>query len=102
MSTNAVIGKLNADNTVTAVTLHWDGYDSHAGDMLRKYFNTEELVDELLTLGEISSIGCNVDDSVFYCRDRGESLTIHEMVNEADFEDFWCGDCHYLFKDNSF
>ena len=50
MSTNAIIGKLQADGTVRSVYLHHDGYFSHAGRILRTFYRcllyTSDAADE--------------------------------------------------------
>jgi hypothetical protein len=62
MGTHASIGKLNADGTVTAIYLHYDGYRSHCGKILEENYNTDEKVDELLALGSLSSIGSEIGE----------------------------------------
>ena len=57
MSTNAIIGKLQADGTVRSVYLHHDGYFSHAGRILRTFYRTENRIDALLALGNLSGLG---------------------------------------------
>lgn len=57
MSTNAIIGKLQADGTVRSVYLHHDGYFSHAGRILRTFYRTEKRIDALLALGNLSGLG---------------------------------------------
>lgn len=57
MSTNAIIGKLQADGTVRSVYLHHDGYFSYAGRILRTFYRTEKRIDALLALGNLSGLG---------------------------------------------
>lgn len=57
MSTNAIIGKLQADGTVRSVYLHHDGYFSYAGRILRTFYRTEKRIDALLALGNLSRLG---------------------------------------------
>ena len=59
MSTRSVIGILNEDGTVTSVYSHYDGYPEHNGYFLKKYFDTTEKVQNLISNGDISSLVSN-------------------------------------------
>lgn len=87
MSTNCSISA-RIDGKVKTIYCHWDGYPNHTGVLLYKHYNTEEIVKELIDLGDISfldeSISCPKGHSyntpikgftVFYGRDRGEDFT---------------------------
>lgn len=56
MGTSALIGKVNKDNTVTAIYVHYDGHLDTTGKELYTNFATTEKVDELLAVGDCSSI----------------------------------------------
>lgn len=57
MSTHCLICRKNADTSYDYIYCHWDGYYKHAGNILLKYYNTKEKVDDLTALGDLSSIG---------------------------------------------
>jgi len=57
MSTHALIGKLLPDGRVKYIYLHYDGYFSHAGFVLRNFYRGEKRVDDLLALGNLSCLG---------------------------------------------
>ena len=60
MSTRSVIGILNPkDGTVTCIYSHYDGYPEHNGYFLKKYFDTTEKVQNLISNGDISSLVSN-------------------------------------------
>tara|TARA_B100000519_G_scaffold159856_1_gene141643 strand:- start:404 stop:934 length:531 start_codon:yes stop_codon:yes gene_type:complete len=59
MSTRSVIGILNEDGTVTSIYSHYDGYPEHNGYFLKKYFDTTEKVQNLISNGDISSLVSN-------------------------------------------
>ncbi len=59
MSTRSVIGILNEDKTVNSVYSHYDGYPEHNGYFLKKYFDTTEKVQNLISNGDISSLVSN-------------------------------------------
>ena len=97
MATRSLIGKLNSDGTVTHIYCHWDGYPSHNGFLLQEYWNTPFKVDQLLALGDLSSLGKeigeqqdfngsrNTDWCMAYGRDRGQSNTGAKTVSREDF-----------------
>lgn len=91
MSTNATIAVTNGV-MCKAVYLHWDGYLSWAGVMLHDYYATPEKVEQLISLGALSSIRERLepafgeyhtfenpmeDVTIAYHRDRDEPLEIH-------------------------
>ena len=84
MGTRSTIAIQNADNTVTGIYCHWDGYVSHNGKILAENYTTEAKVRELIALGDLSSLGETVGaktdfnnaakgQCVAYGRDRGET-----------------------------
>ena len=56
MSTRSVIGIMNNDNSVNSVYCHFDGYPEHTGYFLKKFFDTTEKVQNLISNGDISSL----------------------------------------------
>ena len=56
MSTRSVIGILNEDKTVNSIYCHFDGYPEHTGYFLKKFFDTTEKVQNLISNGDISSL----------------------------------------------
>lgn len=84
MGTRSIISKGKK-----SIYCHWDGYPSHNGKILLEFYNTDESIDELLSLGNISSLCKRVkpdenethsfdspikDVTVAYHRDRNEPL----------------------------
>ena len=57
MSTRAWIAKEVDNGKYRSIYCHSDGYLSHTGMILLKHYDTEEKLDELLKLGDISLIG---------------------------------------------
>lgn len=57
MGTHAFIGKKLPDGKVKYIEVHYDGYFSWTGRILRTFYRTEKRVDALLELGNLSSIG---------------------------------------------
>jgi hypothetical protein len=72
MATRSTIAVQHADGTVSQVYAHWDGYLENNGKILNENYSTVTLVEELISLGDISGLDCTISDTVFYMRDRGE------------------------------
>jgi hypothetical protein len=120
MATNARIGKMLSDGTVKEIYCHWDGYvEGGVGETLIEHYNTDERIDALLELGDLSILAENLHPTaehsfekpqayvcVAYLRDRGETspnikakiLTMDEWMKpyynvSADF--------YYLYNDGN-
>ena len=113
MATRSLIGKLNSDGTVTSIYCHWDGYPSHNGFLLQEYWDTPYKVDQLLALGDLSSLGKEIGEQqdfngsrnrdwcMAYGRDRNQSNTGAKTVSREDFfgdEDYI--DYFYLYNED--
>lgn len=49
-----------------------DGDPDRLGRMLREHYNTPEILDELMDLGDLSYLESSLENSRFYGRDQGE------------------------------
>lgn len=108
MSTRSHIGIRNADDSISYIYCHFDGYPGGVGTVLKEYYQDRFKIQSLLNLGDISSLNENVspekdqkhtfDDpapgvTVAYHRDRGESLKdtrtriTKEPIEHSDFLD---------------
>ena len=56
MSTNSTIGIRRIDGTESRIYCHWDGYIEGVGITLQIYYNSAELIEQLLKLGNLSSL----------------------------------------------
>lgn len=56
MSTSCLISKEVGDNQYLTIYCHFDGYPWRMLKLLKKSFNNESKIDELLSLGDCSSI----------------------------------------------
>lgn len=89
MATRSMIGIKDKDgHGASLIYCHWDGYPNGVGDTLKQFYDTEEKVRELLELGDLSTLGNDLDSSFAYHRDRGEEL------NPARY----CADGEEVFK----
>lgn len=105
MSTRSTIGIKRKDGTMQKIYCHWDGYIEGNGVILQLAYNTPEKIEELLKLGNLSSLGYYIsptsgehsfgnpqrDVCVAYHRDRGEEL---EYINNSQMEEY-----NYIFDE---
>jgi hypothetical protein len=115
MGTRSAIGIQYTDGTITAVYCHWDGYPDHNGLLLQTYYNDAYLVEDLVSYGDISSLGRSVgekhdfdkrgngDETTFYGRDRGDKdVDCQYFKNVDEMVDYYVGcDYFYLFKEGT-
>ena len=114
MSTNARSG-VDKGGQIRTIYCHWDGYLSYVGRILESNYKTEDEVEKLINMGDMSSIGEEIGQQVdfdkmcsnmkyieehkgqcvFYHRDRGEDLEITEMSED---ELAHCEEYNYLFR----
>jgi hypothetical protein len=84
MATRGTIAKLNTDGTVTSIYVHWDSYPLGVGAMLAEHYTDSDKVDQLLALGDISTLEPEIGEqhdfdnptdgwTLSYGRDRGET-----------------------------
>ena len=103
MSTCAMICRKDGNGMVKGVYLHFDGYPSHAGRVLRDNYTTPEAVERLIALGGLSGLEESIDSTVSYARKRGEPI---EFACEMPIDEFmktqsWGYDFVYLFDGES-
>jgi len=84
MSTRGAIGMRQPDGSVQAVYVHHDAYVAGVGAILGGWYKTPELVKGLLDLGDLSSLGTTLADTVAYRRDRGEDMRIARYYRDID------------------
>lgn len=90
---------------------HWDGYPTNNGAILLEHYTTADKVNELISLGDISSLRENVAPSetqehsfdkplndvvIAYHRDRGEELSIDTAYTKKGIKG---QEYDYLFED---
>lgn len=109
---------LRQGDTYTTIYCHWDGYPKFMLPMLRNNYNSFELANKLVSMGDASSIEKNIDPDpskphsfddyqddvcVFYHRDRGDDwhycqptcYTKQELFKQTSFEFV------YIFEDGT-
>jgi hypothetical protein len=86
MGTRANIVRANADGSYDLIYTHWEGYPEHHAPILLENYSSDNAVDGLLKLGDLSTLGPSLgtkhpfdqpDTAVCtaYGRDRGETGT---------------------------
>lgn len=74
MATRSCIIAKVGEHMWKAIYVHWDG-NRHLDTLLDNY-NTQEKVEELLALGDLSELGQTIETCVAYHRDRCEEFSI--------------------------
>jgi len=123
MGTRSMIAIQNPYNKqVRAVYCHWDGYLEHNGAILQKHYAASPKVNNLIALGDISSLRPEIGEkhdfsrldstlpeaeyeklygnmTTFYTRDRGEDTPFKVFKTLAEAEDHYTwSDYYYVFK----
>lgn len=78
MATRSTIALEYDDGSIRQIYCHWDGYLQGVGKILLEHYSSPEKVEELLNLGDMSSIASTIDDSTFYGRDYAEKFSSYE------------------------
>ena len=123
MGTRSMIAIQNPySKDIRAVYCHWDGYLEHNGAILHKHYAASPKVNNLIALGDISSLRPEIgekhafsrletpmDDeaydklygnmTTFYTRDRGEDTPFKVFPTLAKAEDYYTwSEYFYCFK----
>lgn len=120
MSTQSFICKETTKKTYVGIYCHYDGYPEYVGKILLTHYNNKDKVEELLELGDLSSLGENIAPKigeshsfenplnnvcVAYHRDRGEKLyparpiTLQDASNCVEFMYVYMTDGTWYFAD---
>ena len=122
MGTRSMIAIQNPySKDVRAVYCHWDGYLEHNGAILQKHYAASSKVNNLVALGDLSSLRAEIGEKhtfsrldstlpeeeyerlygnmcTFYTRDRGEDAPFKVFKNLKEAESYYEGSwCEYLY-----
>ena len=122
MGTRSMIAIQNPySKDVRAVYCHWDGYLEHNGSLLQKHYSNSAKVNNLIALGDLSSLRAEIGEKhtfsrldstlpeaeyealygnmcTFYTRDRGEDAPFKVFPTLAKAQDYFEGSwCEYLY-----
>jgi hypothetical protein len=99
MATHSRIG-IMTKNGIKSIYCHWDGYPSYVGHVLKNHYSTEEKIQDLLSLGDLSVLSLKVFPSgehsfenpeIGVCvayhrdRDRGEHFVEPSFLSQVEF-----------------
>lgn len=84
MATRSTIAVRHADNTVSQIYCHWDGYLEHNGKILQSHYASLELAEALVAGGDLSSLDGDHSKCVYYTQ-RGEDLNIRKYATLLDY-----------------
>ena len=90
------------------VYTHWDGYPDWLGRMLVNYYNSQELAEKLVSIGDLSAVDQSCDKPeghsfdtpvkgycIYYGRDRGDEQTEMQVRShprgEEEYAYVWDG-----------
>lgn len=75
MSTRCRIGLLNKDNTIESVYCHWDGTPNQVGAILARQYKDVDIIKELISKGDMSTLGYTIDTCRFYAEDSERMIS---------------------------
>ena len=84
MGTRSAIGYKLPNGKIRAKYCHWDGYvEGGVGQTLQESYQDAVKIGRMVELGDMSTLAAEIDDCVFYGRDRNE-----RDVDAQDYDDF--------------
>lgn len=118
MSTNSSIAVEREDGCVIGIYCHFDGYPSHVGAILKKFYCDYDAAMELIEGGDISSLDEKCGDAMYYAlrgnweaglyglripakNEPWERVRPQECVNYFDFKIDNNQEYNYLFKNGT-
>jgi len=126
MGTNALLIARKINGSCRCTRLQWDGYLSHAGDLLLKHYNEVQRVDALIQLGDLSQLDSRISCpkghsfdtpakgcTIAYFRDRGEMRSTTRArkytsfkqaidAESAEYVYYWDGIEWFWYNKNAF
>lgn len=106
MSTRSTIAIKNNDGKIKAVYSHSDGYPQYVGKILFNHYYNADLIEFLISNGDISILKEEVFSTVFYNRDRNEPWNLVRPMSfddESSWVEFYKDsgvEFYYIFKNN--
>ena len=91
MSTRSAIGILRDNGEIHSIYCHSDGYTSYNGYILNRYYDTQQKINALIDLGNLSSLGADIGEKHNWS-ERGQYFTVEydgETRNISSFCTFY-------------
>lgn len=120
MGTRSTISAKMSDGQIKTIYCHWDGYLENNGEILFDYYSTQDKIEKLVNLGDISALGNSTDCpeghsyedpiegyTIAYCRERGDEFRILEFQDREEiienaiqaFNYYWDGEKWYVYEE---
>ena len=87
MATRSTIAIEREDGSVAQVYCHYDGGLDHNGALLDQYWSNPEKLEQLIALGDLSSLNKSLAGCIFYSRDRGQDHVDADIF--TDFDEYY-------------
>jgi len=89
MGTRSTIAIEFADNSVSQIYCHWDGYLENNGQILAEHYMDPFKVRELIDLGDFSSLRETVEETAETCytQTHGEEKNVRRYKNADEYFD---------------
>ena len=110
MSTNSTISVVCKDGIVKSVYCHYYYYMNNTGNILKQYYVTPELAEELVDKGAISYLEPTINDTYFFHSGYDKPTTIatydslQDYIINADrhftIYGLVCNDCNFIFMND--
>ena len=100
MGTRSAIGYKLPNGKIRAKYCHWDGYvEGGVGQTLQESYQAAFKIGRMVELGDMSELAAEIDDCVFYGRDKGDSPRDVDAQDYDDFDDFTTSfeGCEYFY-----
>ena len=112
MSTRSSIGVKLPNGNIKAIYCHFDGYPSGVGQTLTEHYTTEEKINALMELGDLSVLGPEIGEKqdfndhanhnrdwcLAYGRDRGENREVETYSNIKEWVSAMWVNYYYLWN----
>ena len=95
MATRSLIA-LDNGSVFTSIYCHWDGYLSGNGKILLENYTDINEVEELLDLGDLSTLGYHPTECKPFAKETNEFAKDHKTYRKL-FDYFHDSDCEYLY-----
>ena len=109
MATRSSVSTITKDG-IKAIYIHWDGYIGGVGKTLYNNYMNQEKIEELINIGDMSSLAETIEESSKSCYRDSPPKTLrdwnfHELYNNfgegLDYHYFWNGHQWYVLDRNT-
>ena len=98
MATRSAIGYKLPTGEVRGIYSHWDGYVEHNGKILIESYTDAAKIAAMVELGDLSALAAEIEDCVYYGRDKGESDVATQTYNDVDdFVTHYADGCEFMY-----